>query len=584
MMRYLSFVLAAALLGCLPATALEPTCVKNHTIYHLSSDGNWAAAEDFYQGTVSAINLVTGEVHTQEIERDGEELHVGVGNCISNRGTMVYSREYACSNAHYIEGGAHRVLPMPADYTCAWANGISADDRYIIGAGGYHMYNSEMGTAHAVFPLLWTKQPDGSYGMPQALDYPLKDIEGFMPQTILADFISDDGRTVAGQVVSGSGMFLQNILWRLGDDQKWSYEIIGEELYHPEGIDNPGPVPSGHFPMPADYILDEERRQEYIAALAYYEEDWLNNPYPDAEDYMTPEEYAAWEADANGYYEGSPSQYDLDNEELTQWAEKYAVWEAAVPTFAQNAICMSANGRYVSSASLKVGAAKTSCTTYVFDNELNSHVVKTVSGKTVFPDAVSNEGTVVAHNMAFLNNMPTQEVFISEDEDQGFTLLQDYMQARYPTTYEWMKTQMVRDFTTVIFDEDEGEDVERTYRDVWFIGQPRINSDGTLITTWIENGWDLESDDYFFSYVMPLDGFTGIGNVPADDTLSLSIDRHGLITISGEARTLRVYDINGRLVLSVANPGARVKTNLPSGAYILKAENAAAQAVAKAAL
>ena len=573
------------MLGCLSAAAFEPTFVKNHTVYHLSTDGNWAAAEDFYQGTVSAINLVTGEIHTQEIEKDGEELHVGVGNCISNHGTMVYSREYACSNAHYIKDGVHHVLPMPEEYTCAWANGITADDRYIIGAGGYHMYNSDMASDHAVFPLLWTLQADGSYGMPQALDYPLRDHEGFMPLTILADFISDDGRTVAGQVVSSSGMFLQNILWRQADDLSWSYEIVGEELYHPEGIDNPGPVPAGHFPMPEDYILDEERRQEYIDALAYYEEDWLNRPYPNAEDYMTPEEYAAWEADANGYYDGSPSQYDIDNAELSEWAEKYAVWEAAVPTFAQNGICMSSNGKYISSADLKNGSDKTSCSSYIFDADLKTHVVKKIRGKIIFPDAISDQGTLVAHNMAFLNNMPTQEVFISEAEDEGFTLLQDYMQAHYPTLYDWMRSQMVRDFTTIVFDIEQEKDVEVTYKDVWFIGQPRINSDGTLITSWIENGWNLESYDYFFSYVMPLDGFTGITEV-ADQTamLSVNIDHDGTVSIAGNAKSLTVYDIEGRTVLTVANPSTTVKTGLGSGAYLIRAEGKDAVAVTKAIL
>ncbi|MCF0214345.1 MAG: T9SS type A sorting domain-containing protein, partial [Muribaculaceae bacterium] len=92
---------------------------------------------------------------------------------------------------------------------------------------------------------------------------------------------------------------------------------------------------------------------------------------------------------------------------------------------------------------------------------------------------------------------------------------------------------------------------------------------------------------YYYSYIMPMSNFVGIDNISADsnaNALSLSIDRSGVITIQGEAKALNVYDLNGRLMLNVENPGATVKTNLTPGSYVIKAENADTEAVAKAVL
>ena len=580
---------AIALIGTASAMALDPQVVPNQTVYHYSADGNWAASEDFYAGTVTATNIVTGESYVMEIEGESQELHVGVGNCISNHGTMVFSREYDCNDAHYMKDGVEYILPKAAGFKCAWANAITADDRVIVGAGGYSMYNGDYSADHAVFPMVWTLQGDGTYGEPELLDYPTKDLFGIMPITILVDFISNDGRTIAGQVVANTGMFQQDIVWSLDDEGKWSYKILAEELYHPEGIDYPGPEPLNNYPDPADYMSEQERTA-YQAALDYYDKHWsegAEQPFP--EDYMTAEEYSAWEVACEEYYEGDPSQYDLDEAEWQKWNKKNTEYFNAIPNFSYNSVALSGNGQFfLSGEGHNDGESDPTGIAYLFDLSTDKYEIKKIRDTVIIPVEVSDKGTIVAYEQIFPGVIiPTFGSYIAE-RGENFSTIQDYMHENYPEIYYWMEKNMMHDYTTSYYDYELDKDVEETFTNVWFVGQPRINADGSVIGTWIENRWDYGDDpNYYYSYIMPMSNFVGIDNISADsnaNALSLSIDRSGVITIQGEAKALNVYDLNGRLMLNVENPGATVKTNLTPGSYVIKAENADTEAVAKAVL
>ena len=570
-MKKISLLGISAALACLSAFALNPSFIENVTVYHYSADGNWGAAENFYTSSAALCNTVTGEVINIEA-RDGELIRIGVGNCVSNRGTMLYNRELSCEKAYYLKDGKECVLPLSKGFACAIPNGISSDDRYIVGLGGYAMYNNESSKSHSVFALLWTLNADGTYGEPERIDYPTKDFEGLMPQTVIPASVSDDGSVITGQIVSCTGFHVQNLVWRKAADGTWSYTLLAEDLYHPEGVEDPGPAPEFRTPNEADFITDPQRRAEYYEAMKYYEEHWTEGVYPpNVEDYMTKEEIAAYEAANNAYYfEGDPTPFEEDQQAWMDWKAKNDKWFAALPSFGQNATCMSGNGKYLTAANNK--------DVYLFDLSADTYVIKTNSDGGLSTTGISNDGTIVAFDGGF-------DAYIAEVGDESFTKLSDYMNTKYPAIYDWMREYMRHDVTVEYWDPDLEEDVVVTYKDVMMTGQPRINADGTLIATWIENSWDFNSPTYLYTYLFPLPGFVGIENVSSDDAanaLSVSMDRNGLITINGEASALSVYDLNGRLVLRVPNPASSVKTDLPAGSYILKAENAAAQTTAKA--
>ncbi|MCF0218425.1 MAG: T9SS type A sorting domain-containing protein [Muribaculaceae bacterium] len=582
-MKKTLLTLAACLLGAASTVALNPSTVNNQLIYHLSPDGNWAGAEDFYAGTVSAYNIVTGQTWTQEIKNEAEQLHLGVGNSVSNYGTILYSRSMDCADAYYAKKGVQYKLPKPKGFTCAWANGITGDESVIVGAGGYSMYNSEVSLEPQVFPLVWRLQSDGTYGEPEMLEYPMKDYQGLVPQTVCVDCISGDGRTISGQIVACDGMLCQNVVWTCDDQGKWSYYILGEELYHPEGMEYPGPAPVGHYPSETDY-MDADKKAEYLAELAYYSDHWMEGyPCPNYEDYMTADQIAAYEAACYAYqFEGNPTQQEIDQQEWLDWAAKNDAFFSAVPTFDMNSCMLSDNGVFFATANLKDGFDGTSCDAYLFNLPLNTYDVKKKG--VVYPDAVGNNGTVVAHEITPWGAVPPVEKIYIAKADGGFELLQDYMNENHPAIYDWMKANVVQDFKGEAYNPETGEDEPYEIKDVWFIGRPRINADETVITTWIENIWNPTDNDYYISQVMPLPGFVGIENITNDiaNGMSVSMDRNGLITINGEASALNVYDLNGRLVLNVQNPGATVKTDLTNGSYIIKAEGNNVQAVAKA--
>ena len=579
-MRKTLLTLAAALLGSASAVALSPSIIENQAIYHYSADGNWAAAEDFYSSTGALINVVTGEMIVLHPDDMGL-IRVGQGNCVSNSGTLLYNRDLACNEGYYLKNGEEHILPMAEGYRVAIPNAITPDDRYIVGLGGYAMYNGDRGS-HKVFPLRWTLQDDGTYGEPEALDYPDKDFQGLMPQTIIPNCISNDGRVIAGQMVSNNGNLLKNIVWRLGDDGNWSYQLLAEELYHGEGIVEPGPPPTTHEPNPVDY-MSEENRKAYLEEMAKYEEDWMHYPSPNYEDYMSAEELAAYEEAKNYYMFGSdPSQFDLDNQAWEEWAAGNNRYYHQVPSFAQNSISLSSNGRYLSVANASAEYGETShCAAYFFDLETGEYVVKSHPDSGIYPTGIGNDGTMVGYGDGY-------DSFICEVGDKDFKLLTTYMNEKYPAIYDWMRENMRHDVTVTYWDDVQEKDVEKVYHDIWLVGQPRMGADGTLIGTWVENIWDYNDPVYLYSYVLPLNGFVGIDNISADNAavnaLNLSIDRNGVISINGTAKALNVYDINGRLMLNVENPASTVKTNLTPGSYLIKAENADTEAVAKVVL
>ena len=580
-MKKTLLTMAVALLGSASAMALNPSMIENQTIYSFSANGNWAAAEDFFMSTGAIINVVTGQMTIIEPDEAGL-IRVGRGNCISNHGTLVYNRDMACNKGYYMKDGKQYELPMKAGFKIAIPQAITSDDRYIVGLGGTDMYNNDISSVKQVFPLLWTLQGDGSYSEPVTLEYPDKDFQGLIPQTIIPNCISNDGRVIACQMVSNNGFLNKEIVWRLGEDGNWSYEILVDKLYTPEGIDLPGEPPVSHQPDPLDY-MSEENRKDYLAEVAKFEAD-NTYPYPNYEDYMTKEELDAYEADNDYYFFGTdPSQFELDNQAFLDWMEASNKYYSSVPGFDLNSTSLAGNGKYLSAADSHDGVSSDlPCTAYFFNLETGEYVVKTHPESMTYPTGVADNGTMVARGE------DDYVSFIAEIDEKEFKVLTEYMSAKYPAIYDWMKEYMSHDITITYWDEEKMQDVEITLEDVMIVGQPRINADCTVIGTWTGNIWSEEDPGYLYSYIFPLNGFSGIDNITADNAavnaLSLSIDRNGVITINGNAKALNVYDINGRLMLNVENPGATVKTNLTPGSYVIKAENADTEAVAKAVL
>lgn len=102
---------------------------------------------------------------------------------------------------------------------------------------------------------------------------------------------------------------------------------------------------------------------------------------------------------------------------------------------------------------------------------------------------------------------------------------------------------------------------------------PYANEDLSVITSWTANNWDEFDENYFYSYILVSDKLDAIEGVDVDNnTLSLSVDHQGVVTVTGDAKSLNIYDVNGRQVYSVDAPTGDVNTGLSSGIYMLKLE------------
>ncbi len=187
---------------------------------------------------------------------------------------------------------------------------------------------------------------------------------------------------------------------------------------------------------------------------------------------------------------------------------------------------------------------------------------------------VTNNGDALAGTILdFWSPSPLQAYALCHGSDK-FIPLVDYL-AYSAETVAWMKENMSHDgVITGAVNEETGEWILSD--DYMITGIPTASADMSVIATWtLSQYWDVDNYDkpYVYSYVLAPGNPEGVANTIAGNGLAISVAGSDVI-INGDATSLDIYDLNGRLCQSVANPGARVHTSLTPGLYIVKAVGA----------
>ncbi len=641
MKKSLLLVAGAALIGSSAIAQNLPTSQvwQSKCITKVSPNGKWAVSEDAFSGMPSfeVINLVTGEISENFYNQEtGVAAASGLGNSISNDGIVLADMDPNNMDASYYYNGEWYSLPLPegTPETGNTANGITADGSRICGIISNPNGNYEIGNTS--FPVVWTRNSDGTYGVPTILPYPEKDITGRGCQYTILHCISNDGKTIMGQTTDYSGQIHQPIIYREKEDGTWEYELIhNKDLYkagevefalitaeEPEDVsyedfmtaeqiaayeaavaayytnfpDYPNAVDymteeqaaaynaaceaytgEGAYPEATDY-MSEEQKAAYNAAVEAYN----NYTYPQYADYMTEEQIAAYNAAVDEYNRLA----EIYNEQFDLFYNSFNEYIGSIPLFEMNLGHMSGNGNYYVTTSFMPGDDPLSwipvTVPYPYVFNLNTGEYKVISDPVeIVGLSVNDEGYVLG--VSGFSGF-SREAYVLRPGAETFVSLKEYVEPMSADAAAWMTENMTQQVPVYkmdedgnyVYDENWNQVVDR-YEDKLRTGQPCASEDLSVIATWVFNDWDADpsvTTGYFNSYVISVSNPAGVNDIVSDKEISVTTQLGGVINITGEAQSLNVYDMTGRAVYSVENPGATVATGLSQGVYVVNVGDA----------
>ena len=536
----------------------EPKTYPGASFQGISPNGNYLASSVF--GTVVIYDLTTGVAHEYVGNEYGDPNYTeGLGNYLSNDGVVLGSTS-SNSNASYWQNGEWLSLDTEGVVGVSnLANGITPDGARICGSLGIAPISVEHDQT-MLSPVYWDRQADGTYGKYTALPYPTLDFTGRAPQYVTANWISDDGKTIGGQIVDCAGFVCVPIVYLQDEKGDWSYKILLKDLFYPEDVTIP-PYPGDGPSYPsAESFMDEEEKAAYDKAYQDYVDsgyDW--ELYPNEADFLNEEHKAAFEA------------------ALAEYNEKFAEWQAAsdkfyeayyqvidnAPAFDFNDLRLSADGKtYYSNASVEDNSdpfAWPPASTYTpwLINIADDAVTTLDFGKSMRIASVPNDEVIFTFNG--VGTLPMEGYVI---KDGTCTDIQDWLGSFSPELKEWLDENMLHEIES--YDWESGE---FTYEDMFVTGMPIASADLNTVALWNDCPWGM---DYAYGYVFNLSAYSGVKDVVSAGKNTVAFDANGNLTVDGELTALYLYDLSGRCVLSAQAPSGSVQCNLPSGVYIVK--------------
>lgn len=555
---------AAALMAAGTMTAMEPTVIPDAAIHGLSPDGKYAVSYMYEACTIYDFT-------TDKSYSFNELFNPGTGNYIANTGLVVGSK-IGFDTACYFLGGDWYDMPDVMDYYNSFANAVTVDGKRIVGM--VSPYGPEGGLnvdGLMLVPCYWDLQEDGTYGKAHMLPYPEKDLTGRTPQYVTAVCVSDDGKTIAGQIQDFSGDICQPIIYTQGADGEWNYTLLINDLFFPKNFhlpEDPGEAPSTD---PTDFMTPEEQAA-YERALQEWEDeclssgDWNYDTYPSAQDYLS---------------EAGKAALAKAEEDFNLWQEKADAFYTAmgellqlVPTFEFNNVYMTTDGKTYVSTDMKsdfdpmAWEFNETYTPYIIDLANNTYEARVNQEVNVSISSIANNGALLgfARNDDYILN-----AYIMPAGATQYQTLYSYVAENDAALGAWMKENMTHTYWGM--DPETFDFVEKTEM---FTGIPVTNPGMTEIGLAVENNWfDWENGDpdtYIgsYGYIFSTD-FAGVKGVEAVSTIGIQVLPDATLSFTGEVALVKVYNIQGACLLSENTPGTTLATGLDHGIYVVKA-------------
>lgn len=545
---------------------IEPMVVADIQVTSLSPDGKMAVSA--LEGRMVIFNLATEEEFVYEPDEiAGAFYDGGLGNSVSATGVVLGSTKNNLDAAYWQDGAWHS-LNVPRPEMSNMTNGITPDGKVICGSVGMASVSLDEALEPMLVPAIWTLKEDGTYSDAVLLPRPEKDFTGRVPQCITAVSISDDGKTIAGQMVDYSGFLTVPLVYKMNEEGEWSCAIVHSELINPENLTLPeDPGESPVMPEMKDFMSQEEIDEYEADYLAWEEEcmatgNWDYENCPDMSSYISAENKAAYDA---AYAEWAVLQ--------DEW---YAKFEAFNEVFRQicdkalriqfNNIILSTDGKRLLSSWQRPDddpmawmPKDLSCPImYNLEDdtfkkyELDADVVATAMGA---------DYTILATEYATIRTA----VACAPGSDE-FIPLEEYIRPRNHALAEWMDENMKHDIPYWNVETEQ----EGVLEGMMCTGVPRCNPSMTMLVTTVEDLWEYAASCY--SYILPMSDGAGLKDIAGDrDQIAVRISKGGLVNLQGDVDRLVITDLNGRVMFDLVPSSDTISTGLPAGIYIVKA-------------
>lgn len=537
------------------AQDVTPMTVKNVLSLKISPNGKYAAGQDKLLNATQ-IDLSTGDILSYDMSSPG------IGNWIANDGTMVGDQQ---DIAIIMKDG--KSTRFVRDYWFSNAYGITPDGSRICG-----VINNPMTSETMFIPAYFDVDENGKVSEPRFLPYPKLDFFGLAPQFITAVYISDDGKTILGQVLEWSGDKLYPIVFKQDDNNEWTYSLPSEPLFNPNHLEIPErPMDDFYVPDVYDFMSPEEWEDYVYAYQIYVENNYDPLLEPDYRDFMTEEEYTAYEAAVEKMWEDNKKYNEALKEFYIKWNE---IIDSSV-FFSQNAMALSPDGNsFVAAAAyedpINEYYAEDITVPYIFDlknNEIKK--IETPYNKMI-PTQIMNDGTVISSNMkvnvySYYQVPPVSFIMLAGSDE--FIPIQDYIERVAPVYLPWMEKELVH-LVNIYTDPNTGQVYESD--ELMITGQAAVSEDFSVLVSGVYSYY-FSNDSMYLTYIMDLSENAGIENISQDN--SLRILNNGDIIVNGYFRNIEIYTLEGLRVFSTTNINSDygIHTGLTPGLYVLNA-------------
>ena len=568
MKKFLLFA-SATLLTAGSILAVEPSIYPGLAFHGMSPNGNYVVS--FSYGAFTILDLQNDKISAYEDMYDP-----GNGNYINDLGMIVGSKS-GFESACYYKDGTWQDMPDVMDHLWSYANGVTSTGSRIVGNAtpeGLTVINPDQ---LMLVPGYWDLNEDGTYSNFNYLPYPDKDLTGRSPQYVTAVVVSEDGKTIAGQVQDFSGQICQPIIYKQDEKGEWTYTLVLDNLFHPAGFhlpEDPGECPSTD---PKDYMSEEMRAAYELACDEWYNDcidsgDWDYSKYPDANDYLDDAGRAALEE--------AQKEAEIWQEKADAFYMAFGELQEMVPTFDLNNLFMTTDGSTYVTTDMKSGMDFETWSFYqnyvpyvinISDLENTPYTTYPNDDLQVIVSGVTDNGTIIgqATTDSFLTN-----AYIMPAGANQFESIYDFMTVKNPEIGEWMKENMTHTYMAI--DPDTWDYVQRTDM---FTGIPRTNPDMNLLSFAVTNDWydwdnaDAEDAEPYVStygYLFST-GFSGVKNFEVQSSITVKALPEATLAFTGDVKYVSIYNLKGECVMTVKTPEATLATGLSHGVYVVKA-------------
>ena len=545
---YLSLSFALAFFAAANAQTLEidgVTILTNFYSHQMSIDGNQIVGES-EDGSTVYYNIKENKFY------DYENCSFGRGYVIADNGSIVGSQlmdtEAQSTSGVIMKDGKTIAPSVFGSYVTSNIHSITPDASRVCGVVG----NSGRGMSN--LPYYCDLDENGNLGELKFLPTPEKDFFGNRPQYCSATWISEDGKTIAGQVIDARGFYVYPIIYRENEEGVWSYSFPSESLFNQDKLPLPEPLgdfdqeyPNLEYPEPTHFMDPSQLDKWNEAYLIWETNNFAENlsPYNNLDLFMTDEEISAY-LEAVYEYNEAVEEYNEKNEAF--WEQVFKIVDCSV-FFERNLMALSPNGQWLTAARYYENTSG-----LVYDNIAVTYIPYLFNLETGEITQIADNKVNLGVNQAFNNGdvicaSPVASVlpprsWLYKHSSNELISMEDYVKSVNSFYGNWYEENLSGYIPVA-----ENEDGTYDYEFATITGLVSASEDLSIICGGVL-GYAIDIDMYL-SYL-----FTGMPS--------------GVESISDDQRENEVYNVfnlQGVKVMTTGNPDALHE--LPHGIYII---------------